>query len=61
MNVLLSSGTINASSFINQPATALSVVPTGVTGMIYLDDGTNTLSGRPCYRRYNGVAFQDMS
>jgi hypothetical protein len=31
------------------------------TGDIYLDDGTNTNSGIPCLRHYNGAAWEDLT
>lgn len=31
------------------------------TGDVYLDDGTNTLSGDPGLRRYNGATWEDVS
>ena len=42
--------------------TARSTPPTNPTiEDIYLDDGTNTTSGDPGWRRYNGTAWEDVS
>lgn len=54
-------GIISTDTNITQPNIALAVEPTAFYGMIYLDDGTNSLSGRPCFRRYNGVSWIDLS
>lgn len=42
--------------------TERSVAPTDTnTGDVYMDDGTNTSSGNPGWRRYNGSAWEDVS
>ncbi len=42
--------------------TARSVPPSSpVAGDVYLDDGTNTASGAPGWRRYTGAAWEDVS
>lgn len=42
--------------------TARSAAPTSpATGDIYLDDGTNTASGQPGLRRYDGATWEDIS
>lgn len=42
--------------------TALSSAPASpTTGQIYLDDGTNTASGAPGWRRYSGAGWVDVS
>jgi hypothetical protein len=54
--------TLHATSVIKQPEFFTDTVPTHpVRGMIYLDDGTNTGSGKPTYRRYWGGGWDDIS
>ena len=58
----LVAGTISTDSYITFPNVARAVEPTPVVlGTLYLDDGTHTTTGNPCFRRYDGTTWKEVA